>query len=342
MKASLQDSESRRAALQAQFSQTCSLLQGETQRHSSAQSQWLRDKSELLEKLRLRERTIEEQQAAIADLEGKGRVMTEERVLQRDLESQVGSLQHDRSEARTRESQLRKQLEDLKSDLQAHKDDLDRRSSLYLQDKQRLGEQLAAMTRALEGKTQECMGLQRDLMDAGNSITTLEQLCCDTEDLHQMHEEAVKQCRTYQLAQDLLARELDLLADYLLNSSTSRLQLSQAAQTLSMKMHSKEDEIDQLKEVISKLKKRMVVYVPVKVETRQDDSTDVALAEYLNNRDEALPVPFKREQPEIYTFGSKRIFVKVENGKIASKRLNSPSWRRFYDHRRIYRGLYSN
>ena len=326
LRGSLQDSEGKRAALQSQFSQTCTLLQAENQRHSTLQTQWLKEKNELLEQIRQLERTIDEQQVTIADLEGKGRVMTEERVLQRDLETQVAGLQHDISEARSREFQLRKQLKDLTADLQAHREDLDRRSSLYLQDKQRLGEQLAAMTRGLEGKTQECLGLQRELMDAGNSITTLEQLCCGTEDLHQMHEEAVKQCRAYQATQDLLAKELQVLSDYLLTSSTSRLQLSQAAQTLSLHMHSKEDEIDQLKEVISKLKKRMVVYVPVK-----DDPTDVALADYLNNRDDVLPVAFKREQQEIYTFGSKRIFVKVENGKIVSKRLGSSSGRRVHD-----------
>lgn len=31
-----------------------------------------------------------------------------------------------------------------------------------------------------------------------------------------------------------------------------------------------------------------------------------------------LLIPFKREQPEIYNFGSKRIFVKLENGRIIS------------------------
>ena len=218
--------------------------------------------------IREKDRKIEENEGVIEELEGKIRVMKEEKVLQSELEGQIEGLQRDLTENRMREDQLRQSKSALLQDLQAHKDDLERRSSLYLQDKQRLNEQLTALTKALESKTQECLCLQKDLMDARNSITTLEQLCCDAADLQEMHEEAVKQSRTYQVSQDHLSLELQFLSDYLLSTSTHRLQLSQAAHTLSQHLHTKEDEIDSLKEVISKLKKRMVVYVPVKVRTR--------------------------------------------------------------------------
>jgi hypothetical protein len=66
------------------------------------------------------------------------------------------------------------------------------------------------------------------------------------------------------------------------------------------------------KALIIELKKRRPVYVPI-----NEDIIDVALGEYINNRDEPLVVPFLREDREVYSFGTKRVFVKYENGKIA-------------------------
>ena len=56
---------------------------------------------------------------------------------------------------------------------------------------------------------------------------------------------------------------------------------------------------------------RTVTYVPYK-----NDPTDAALADYINSRSEPMPVPFTREDKGVYLFGTKRVFIKVENGKI--------------------------
>ena len=46
------------------------------------------------------------------------------------------------------------------------------------------------------------------------------------------------------------------------------------------------------------------------------DLVDQTLANYLNARRGALPVPFQRKDPGVYQFGSKRVFIRVENGVI--------------------------
>ena len=46
------------------------------------------------------------------------------------------------------------------------------------------------------------------------------------------------------------------------------------------------------------------------------DAVDQTLANYLNSRRGALPVPFQRKDPGVYQFGSKRVFLRVENGII--------------------------
>lgn len=55
------------------------------------------------------------------------------------------------------------------------------------------------------------------------------------------------------------------------------------------------------------------VYVPVK-----GDAVDMALADYLNNiADKSkLQVMFIRLNPGVYSFGSKKVCIKVDNGKI--------------------------
>jgi len=61
------------------------------------------------------------------------------------------------------------------------------------------------------------------------------------------------------------------------------------------------------------LKQRIAVYIPVK-----DDEIDLRLAEYINNYPDRnkLKIMFLRESEGVYEFGSKRIFVRVDNDKI--------------------------
>ena len=59
------------------------------------------------------------------------------------------------------------------------------------------------------------------------------------------------------------------------------------------------------------LKQRIAVYIPVK-----EDAIDKRLAEYINNYPDhdKLKVMLLRESPGVYQFGSKRVYIKVENG----------------------------
>lgn len=74
-----------------------------------------------------------------------------------------------------------------------------------------------------------------------------------------------------------------------------------------------EIEIETLKAYIIDLKSRIAVYIPVK-----NDFTDKKLAEYINNFPDRskLKIMFMRESEGVYQFGSKRIFIKVEQDRI--------------------------
>jgi hypothetical protein len=61
------------------------------------------------------------------------------------------------------------------------------------------------------------------------------------------------------------------------------------------------------------LKARIAVYIPVK-----NDAIDRKLAEYINNFPDRnkLKIMFMRETEGVYEFGSRKVQVKVEGGKI--------------------------
>ena len=73
----------------------------------------------------------------------------------------------------------------------------------------------------------------------------------------------------------------------------------------------KESELLILRNMVTDLQRKRALYIPIK-----DDPIDGAVADYVNTR--TTDVPFVREDHGIYLFGSKKVFVKLENGKIIS------------------------
>ena len=85
-------------------------------------------------------------------------------------------------------------------------------------------------------------------------------------------------------------------------------------------MKDSENEIEALKSYVIDLKSRIAVYIPVK-----GDPIDARLAEYINNYPERskLKIMFMRESEGVYSFGTKRIYVRVEKDKINSNFFSS-------------------
>lgn len=64
------------------------------------------------------------------------------------------------------------------------------------------------------------------------------------------------------------------------------------------------------------MKERSAIYVPVK-----EDQLDEFLGQFINSTNDPhkLTKLFLREREGVYQFGTKRVYVKMENGKIFSK-----------------------
>lgn len=111
----------------------------------------------------------------------------------------------------------------------------------------------------------------------------------------------------------LMQVELETAGDYLLDSEEKVKKANTMALDLLTKLKEADEEIEELKNYILFLKSQTGQYVPVK-----GDQVDEHLAEYINSIPDksSLKVMFVRINPGIYQFGSKKIFIGVEQGKI--------------------------
>jgi len=112
---------------------------------------------------------------------------------------------------------------------------------------------------------------------------------------------------------DKLKKDLDTASDYLIEQDEKVYKSNQTSLELLKNLKEAEIEIDTLKEYIVELKSRVAVYIPIK-----EDNVDSRLAEYINNYPDRsrLKIMFMRESEGIYQFGTKKIYVRVEKGKI--------------------------
>ena len=74
-----------------------------------------------------------------------------------------------------------------------------------------------------------------------------------------------------------------------------------------------EEEIASLKSYILEMKARVAIYIPIR-----EDPVDMKVAEYINNYPDRtkLKIMFMRDTAGVYTFGTKRINVEIQQGKI--------------------------
>ena len=78
-------------------------------------------------------------------------------------------------------------------------------------------------------------------------------------------------------------------------------------------MRDNDEEQDQLKKKVGQLQLHVHQYVPVK-----GDEIDIALAHELNEIDnpDKFNVAFIRLKPGVYTFGTRKVSIKLINGKV--------------------------
>jgi chromosome segregation ATPase len=111
----------------------------------------------------------------------------------------------------------------------------------------------------------------------------------------------------------VLRQELEKASDFMVDLEEKVHKANSTSLTLLNKVKESEREIDILKDYIYELKSRVAIYIPVR-----EDPIDKKLAEYINNYPDRskFKIMFMRETSGVYLFGSRRIYVRVEKGKI--------------------------
>lgn len=107
-----------------------------------------------------------------------------------------------------------------------------------------------------------------------------------------------------------LRHDVDYLADSLLRAGERSLEANRLIPRLKYQLDERDAEVEVLRGMVSDYQRGKPEYVPVK-----DDPVDAAVASYVNEKGH-LPVSFCRQDEGLYLFGTKRVFIKLENGNI--------------------------
>lgn len=164
----------------------------------------------------------------------------------------------------------------------------------------------AMLREQLERANERIRGLEKVRIEQAENITTLES---ENHSLKNENEGLLDD-------KDVLQREIQAASDYILQLEDKCFQANKTSLELLQRVRDLEAECETLKAYIIDLKQRIAVYIPVK-----SDSVDLKLAEYINNYPDRkkLKIMFMRESEGVYEFGTRRVMVKVERGKILVK-----------------------
>lgn len=111
-----------------------------------------------------------------------------------------------------------------------------------------------------------------------------------------------------------ILKEVNYFSDFIFSTSQWVLQHQRIKDQVKLLLQDKNIEFDVLKSALSELKSKNPAYLPV-----QGDYIDEALASYLNARDGVLEIPFYRESYGVYYFGTKKLMLSQERGKLIVK-----------------------
>ena len=112
--------------------------------------------------------------------------------------------------------------------------------------------------------------------------------------------------------QATLIREMDFVCNSLMSVSERSYKVSSLVPKMKAVLDEKDVEVEVLRSMVAELQKSRSVYVPA-----SNDPVDSAVASFVNTHSH-MPVPFSRQDEGLYLFGTKRVFIKLENGNIVS------------------------
>ena len=183
-----------------------------------------------------------------------------------------------------------------------------------MQEKKEKNEALKGLDEEIEGNIHESQLLQKGILESSVKKISQEQVCCLRADLAQLIEDlALVKQRNLGFRSEVV-KDLDVGAGILVCESEKVLVQAERLDSMIDHIDKKEEELEGLKSAMGQAQKRSPPYVPVK-----DDQVDCMLAAYLNAKETPVPIKFIRQDGGNYTFGTKKVYVKIENSRLLVK-----------------------
>ena len=177
-----------------------------------------------------------------------------------------------------------------------------------------LNNSIHACTEYLKEKTANHSELKEELMGLNDYLGKLQEMYNKKANVHQHFKAIEDKANHNRETKDRLINELNYFSDFVFSLTETYLQEHRIFKTLQGYSEEKEYEVNAMRQVVAEVKRQYPVYSP-----KTEDPIDSALADYLNLRDDPLLVPFTRESAGVYLFGTRRVLVKFERGKLSVK-----------------------
>lgn len=203
------------------------------------------------------------------------------------------------------------QLQDLHSSSFQHDQETKLKIKSSLQQKHKIFESLIETYKVLEAKHHQNLQKDLEIYLNSNELIYLEQTCCIQGDISNLTESLSKIPKFHNAANKSALKYLDGTSSHMLKETENiRDQCGKISQIMENVIE-KDAECDRVRVVMGEVKERHPPFIP-----KLDDPIDVALFEFIKSCELPIPIPFTREEPGIYLFGTKRVFLKLENGNI--------------------------
>jgi Growth-Arrest-Specific Protein 2 Domain len=196
--------------------------------------------------------------------------------------------------------------EELNKSTEFYKDSLSKlvnTSNQLLRENQDCLTKLYQSQQLIQQKDTQIQTLLQEKNKLASDLACMEQHLCIQEDSNQIIDSLTADLKSSQAENKEKSIKINDL-------NTKNFNNTKKIHEIQNELKEKSDEIEVLMSTVMRLQKKDS-YVPV-----SNDPIDSAMADYLNTMDTPLKVPFTREDEGIYLFGTKRIFVKLEQGKI--------------------------
>ena len=202
-------------------------------------------------------------------------------------------------------------LQDLQNTSFQHDQESKLKMKSALQQKEDSHSSLISLYRTLESQHSTNLSNHLELFLNSNELIYLEQTCCIQGDISNLTESLSKLPKFHNAANKSALKYLDSTSSYMLKETEGIRDQCCKINVIMDSVADKDSECDRVRAVMGEIKERHPPFIP-----KLDDPVDVALFEFIKSCEMPIPIPFTREEPGVYLFGTKKVFLKLENGNI--------------------------